>query len=865
MELFKYRVWHHKVTSDIVETLEHDQSDGEMLCKILKMLENSSKREFSETLTKILVDDSSIIVKAARCLRSKWKPCRIVGQLGFCALKMSLEESDREKISTILSAIVEQDFQAGALKAIQGLHFNSSSFALLNLLISGQSKAARDLAMNEVLLRTKSYEDSEVLEVLKILDSILFVDFMEHFELGEKALTFVENNFDAIFRKIDDIVWKDVSIYAILTVVERLYKKNAKPYCDALKIFDRTFNNYVFDLGAKKIQSSIRNNFKKDKSFPKSIVDQDTNENIDEALGKNLKTLSKAPKDLKVLDRALYLFYKSLPKHAAWNTEEIKLRLYHTTSILRILMTIDDPEAFNSHFDSFLYSVFSTFSLNGDNSEWMDATAEEVFYKIESNTSRNREQAHDMIFLKLTRYPSRCSWIFSQSNKTSKFLKNLLLSEIFEAKMLTREEEIEQSWCDQIKNIFWTKFVIKKRLRLTSARFLSDINQKNYQKVLDKFSEKCFTTTAERTKYSHCSIEHRRKLHFLQAMVHLEVLSTTLRDILVYEMTKVYNHPNVLFLIEIILGFFDYDVLELLEDDSLKAAALKSILTVASLQIRKITDYSVAKSKTVQLQDDLMPLTFHKLLAVRVHAQVALLRSCEHVKKLAKDQKESFFVNYSYNSIVHALSGTEKTYFDVVYQDFRFTVQPDELFTVESLYHFIPKITKMPVSEIIEREPDLCLLGSSDVNRWIRTDWDLKKKMVYEVENDILNLTKHIKYEFSNIDERIDTLPELFFIEIESNHLAEGVFKTDCITKHEVLGDLAARQCRTLESGRMFTATTKTYDFVELKKFLMKIKHRGYEVVKLKYGKFGESTGTSDGDTGLEIAKMPKKCVVLIL
>lgn len=125
-------------------------------------------------------------------------------------------------------------------------------------------------------------------------------------------MNFMKNNFDVILRQIDKIDWKDVSIYILLTIVEQVIKQGVvKPSDSLIKIFDRSFKRYVFELGAKNLSKSMKGYCNSRPSFQRPALFEETNENVDIGLEKKLQKLAKAPKnqkDFKTLDKVLYFY-----------------------------------------------------------------------------------------------------------------------------------------------------------------------------------------------------------------------------------------------------------------------------------------------------------------------------------------------------------------------------------------------------------------------------------------------------------------------------------------------------------------------------------------------------------------------------
>lgn len=314
----------------------------------------------------------------------------------------------------------------------------------------------------------------------------------------------------------------------------------------------------------------------------------------------------------------------------------------------------------------------------------------------------------------------------------------------------------------------------RKRLRLRCARQLSYFE--NFSDLVDDLMEKI--SDMKNPRYFPNSLIHRMKLRCLQPVVFCSRISEKSFNILTNELLTINNQPNVTYLIEIIIAKNSLHFFEILKDvakiQRLKAPALKSIFSIAIMQIRMCQDFKTAKQMLVELHDLIMPFTMGQNFGIRTYAQAAIVMAHQHVLMFCQgnESNEVFRIAKTCDIINESLKFKNAArYFDVVKRDFRFTMNMGKLWTADAFYEYIPRATKMTFEEIINvdvKSHEMATLEFiTEMNTEQETDVvqdELLVPVVEQMSEESMNLQqKYLPYKYQIPGAKLmETMPSVF-------------------------------------------------------------------------------------------------------
>jgi hypothetical protein len=260
----------------------------------------------------------------------------------------------------------------------------------------------------------------------------------------------------------------------------------------------------------------------------------------------------------------------------------------------------------------------------------------------------------------------------------------------------------------------------KIRQRLNAAQTLATNFNNEFADIIESYMESFSKASKKKPRYFPNCWTHRMKLHCLQPILFCNGnLTQRTIEILVEELLSINNQTNVSILIEIILSRHNPSIVEILKDDKvvskLKTPALKSIFVIAVMQMRMEDSFTllaekffgIAEMKLETIHDLIIPFTMGQNYSVRSYAQTAIIILYKHVKSLfgARESQIMSKIDRSCKIIIESMKFKNASkFFEVLKQDFRFTVKFDKIWSVESFYYFIPVASKMPVEEVILME-----------------------------------------------------------------------------------------------------------------------------------------------------------------
>lgn len=432
------------------------------------------------------------------------------------------------------------------------------------------------------------------------------------------------------------------------------------------------------------------------------------------------------------------------------------------------------------------------------------------------------------------------------------------------------------------------------KLRLAAAQYLNKDFRNEFNIVIGEKITELSEITKKKPRYYPNSINHRQKLRYLQTLIFCETLEKNVLDALLHELLFINNQLNITYLLEIIIAQHYTNILSLFDDElatkDFKSQALKSIVSIALIQMRRQTNFEEADKILQDMFKKLFPLTMGQNFGVRIYSQLALTQSLKHVKTLENFKETPTIQKFHEIAEVIYESVKQKNcskYFNALKNDFRFSKSFDQLFTINSFYHQIPLATNMPFEETIVID-EMC--EPFEVVEMSKEDEQLK--MCDEMEVPALTLMPHndgninlqqkylpFKYQIPG-NNLIDSLPNIFNFydeqqQLSNKHKSDLIVICSLIDRHANLGGLA-RTCEIFGTSEFVVNSLKVMDNLEFKSlsktaekwiriteikhwqlfdYLLAMKQKGYKIIG------AEQSGNS---VSLENAAFPRKCVLLL-
>lgn len=335
----------------------------------------------------------------------------------------------------------------------------------------------------------------------------------------------------------------------------------------------------------------------------------------------------------------------------------------------------------------------------------------------------------------------------------------------------------------------------KMRLRLKAAQTLAIKFKNEFAEIIESYMESFAKASKKKPRYFPNSWIHRMKLHCLQPIIFSENLTQRTIEILIDEMLCINNQLNVSILIEIILARYCPTVVEILKDEKvvsgLKTPALKSIFVIAVMQMRMEDSFTllaekffgIAEMKLELIHDLIIPFTMGQNYSVRSYAQASIIILYKYIKSLfgARESQIMSRIDQSCKIIVTSMKFKNASKFiEVLKQDFRFLINFNQIWTVESFYYFIPVASKMPTEEVIMIDE---MLDSSKMSQFKIAEMEnatesfvmgdeLAVPNVERLDSASVSLQqKYLPYKYQIPGERLmTTLPKIF--ENDEGHLS---------------------------------------------------------------------------------------------
>ncbi|CRL07401.1 CLUMA_CG020374, isoform A [Clunio marinus] len=310
------------------------------------------------------------------------------------------------------------------------------------------------------------------------------------------------------------------------------------------------------------------------------------------------------------------------------------------------------------------------------------------------------------------------------NNQLSNWIKNMLISKLTDVLMVTKEQQIELSIERSV--IKMESYLVEAsettlfdilRQRFKISKFLSEITDADeFSQIIESCMENFSKESKKKLRYFPNSFIHRMKLHCLQPIIFCKIISERTKEILLEELFHINNQPNINYLIEIILARHHSQITEILKGninlDNLKSPAIKSLITIATMQL-KFYYYFIQSTEsflhTIEeklevFYDFLLPFTMGQNYSVRTYAQTAILTIYDYFKSLSNLHDSNVMRRVEKTCTIINESVILRNYLkhlDILKQDFRFKLEFSQLFTVDTFYHHIPRITNMSEEIIV--------------------------------------------------------------------------------------------------------------------------------------------------------------------
>jgi len=247
----------------------------------------------------------------------------------------------------------------------------------------------------------------------------------------------------------------------------------------------------------------------------------------------------------------------------------------------------------------------------------------------------------------------------------------------------------------------------KINFRLSVAKLLLNLyGEEEFSKIVEAKILELSVISKKKVRYYPNSNIHRLKLHHFQPLYFCKNISKEIIEILVFELLKVNNQLNVIYLLEIILASHHPDIVQLLNGD-LNSQAFKSIFSIAIMQMKMEKDFEKAETRLDSTFKSIFPFSMGQNFGVRIYSLLTIILSYEHVKTLPNftETAATSKIFEICNIILESVKQKNcLKYFSALKNDFRFSKDYTELNRSQVFYRDIPKATNMPFEEIIMDE-----------------------------------------------------------------------------------------------------------------------------------------------------------------
>lgn len=260
-------------------------------------------------------------------------------------------------------------------------------------------------------------------------------------------------------------------------------------------------------------------------------------------------------------------------------------------------------------------------------------------------------------------------------------------------------------------------------------------------------------------------------------------------DVLLYELLYVNNQLNVIYILEIFFACHHPNILKSLQTfgKDLNSQALKSIFSIAIMQMRAINEFRKAEEMLNHMFKDVFPFAMGQNFGVRIYSLVAMVLSFKHINSL-EDYVETPETNF-FSNICNVILESVKhknclKYFDALCNDFRFTKNLMELNKQNIFYGSIPRATNMSFEEVLkDKNETFEELVAADVikeGECIVLNEEIELLSGEQTKNEILNLQRKYlptKHQIPG-ESLLRTLPERFkpFDKEEGNLVKKSSF-----------------------------------------------------------------------------------------
>jgi hypothetical protein len=165
----------------------------------------------------------------------------------------------------------------------------------------------------------------------------------------------------------------------------------------------------------------------------------------------------------------------------------------------------------------------------------------------------------------------------------------------------------------------------------------------------------------------------------------------------------------VIYILEITLASHCPDIVKLLNSD-LNSQALKSIFSIAIIQMKMEKDFEKAEKLLDSIFNNIFPFSMGQNFGVRIYSLLTIILSYEHIKTLPNFMETG--ITSKILEICNVIKESVKQknclkYFNALKNDFRFCIDYNKLNCSQVFYRYIPKATSMPFDEIINDEKEI--------------------------------------------------------------------------------------------------------------------------------------------------------------
>ncbi|CAG9808004.1 unnamed protein product [Chironomus riparius] len=510
---------------------------------------------------------------------------------------------------------------------------------------------------------------------------------------------------------------------------------------------------------------------------------------------------------------------------------------------------------------------------------WMEAV-EEIFRTFMDRTNENDRFAlllamHDF-------FNEHCTALVT--NNVLNYFKTCLIEAMFEVKVMTRDEQIE----NELVYGFDEETKQKVKFRLSVAKLLLKLyGEEMFSKIVGEKIVQLSVISKKKIRYYPNSNIHRLKLHHFQPLFFCKNISNEIIDLLIFELLRVNNQLNVIYILEIILASHIPDIVDLLNRD-LNSQALKSIFSISIIQMKMETDFKKAEKRLDSMFKSILPFSMGQNFGVRIYSLLTIILSYAHIKTLPNFTETSTTSKMFEICKVIQESVKQKNclkYFNALKNDFRFSNDYIKLNRYQVFYQDIPKATNMPFEEIIvDKNEDFESFFAADMLKEgdciVMAD-EIEIGLDRHVNSGIVNLQKkYLPFKNQGPEENLlRTVPDRFksFDADEAclKPTSELIVVASLIDNNTNLGGLA-RTCEIFGISTYVMHSLKSQENFEFKSlsrtsekwiqiseiknwqlfdYLIAMKQTGYTIVG------AEQSGNS---VSLVDVKMPRKCVLLL-